>query len=468
MALSLALVDGQENEAPPSSVSTVEDTEEELELETKEIDIEAEIKLLQQEKEETEQLLRDEQKVAELKAAEAALQQQEEEVEKEIQQDEAKLEQSEQQGNDVLAEVEATATPSNDVTTTLDEDTSTETDAVPDEDSDTVDHETEKNEPGGDKTNGVSPRETPESEDTEGTDQVEVTSGPALETNSNKEDETAQEVGILLDEELSDKNGGDDHNNDDDKEKEREETGDSPEAQDEPADSPTEENTEPAENLTEEEEEPVDSPPEMKEELGDSQKLGGEEEKTADSPAEEEETVEESDLDQKIDGEITETHNEAHNVLGGPLKACSDKGMALTGSIDPGFCVFDGYQQQHHDTICIAIHESTLPGWMYGDYDFCEITKQIDPNWCDEMHPCHDDIQQSCPVQNWCVSEVNFADFIESAGGCDKVGSLDCEATNEVVITHFEDIVHREEDKGMKFEIALACLKKRCGQSIHF
>ena len=167
-------------------------------------------------------------------------------------------------------------------------------------------------------------------------------------------------------------------------------------------------------------------------------------------------------------GKSAETHDTARNVFGKPLQKCSSEGMAITGFLDTGYCVdVEGYDHNHH-IICVALHETEAPGYLYGSYDFCEVIGDTKPvNWCDSDLPCHHDENEMCPVEDWCVGENDLAKFINMATGCDKLGTINCEATNEDVITHLEGIVNREEDDNMKYEIALACIKEACGESIH-
>ena len=186
---------------------------------------------------------------------------------------------------------------------------------------------------------------------------------------------------------------------------------------------------------------------------------------TADT-SEAEDPVEETDEDDP--NKPAETHPTAKNLFGEPLQKCSSDSMAITGFLDTGFCVdVEGYDHNHH-LICVALHETGSPGYLYGEYDFCEVIGDTKPvNWCDADLPCHHDENQLCPVEDWCVGEIDLANFIDEAVGCDKLGTIHCEATNEDVITHLEGIVDREEDDHMKYEIALACIKERCGETIH-
>ena len=96
----------------------------------------------------------------------------------------------------------------------------------------------------------------------------------------------------------------------------------------------------------------------------------------------------------------------------------------------------------HH--VCIDM-KSNVGG------NFCEVTGQ--PNWCDDYMQC-DGKRGLCPVQHWCVCEWAFASYITRAGGCDKIQSIDCEATNRWAYLHYQQ-------KGASE--ALACLESRCG-----
>ena len=63
--------------------------------------------------------------------------------------------------------------------------------------------------------------------------------------------------------------------------------------------------------------------------------------------------------------------------------------------------------------------------------NFCEVTGQ--PNWCDDYMQC-DGKRGLCPVQHWCVCEWAFASYIT----CDKIQSIDCEATNRWAYRHYQ------------------------------
>lgn len=157
---------------------------------------------------------------------------------------------------------------------------------------------------------------------------------------------------------------------------------------------------------------------------------------------------------------------EPKNVWGEPMEKCSGKGMAMTGAVDTGYCVHDA-ASDNFDVVCIDIAKAKKPGLLYGGYDFCEVIGETDPNWCDEYLPCQHDPHMECEVEHWCVDSESLADFIHIAGGCDKIGELICDATNELVLARYVFDVATGDDTDRRAEIALACIKQRCGQDVH-
>jgi len=136
------------------------------------------------------------------------------------------------------------------------------------------------------------------------------------------------------------------------------------------------------------------------------------------------------------------------NVNGGELKTCSVPGMALTGWTRSGFCVSkDGDHGSHH--ICINL-SSTTGG------NFCEVTKQ--PDWCSGKRTCHEDKDQQCPVQNWCVCQWAFASYIEGAGGCHHIQDIVCDSVNMEALKSYAQL----KDKYPKVKAAYDCLVKEC------
>ena len=167
--------------------------------------------------------------------------------------------------------------------------------------------------------------------------------------------------------------------------------------------------------------------------------------------------------DADTDGIGEQRHGESMNVWGEPMERCSGEQTAMTG--------IDGYCDDVHyaELVCINIAQAEKPGTfggLFGAYDFCETIGETDPNWCDAMHPCHRNEHVECSVQNWCVGVTSFADFIHEAGGCDKVGEISCEATNEAGVEAYHAHM-KEGDPDKRFEAALACIQQRCGNSVH-
>ena len=136
------------------------------------------------------------------------------------------------------------------------------------------------------------------------------------------------------------------------------------------------------------------------------------------------------------------------------LADCSGPGMALTGFTRNGKCVDkDDDAGSHH--VCIEM-DSVDGG------NFCEVTGQTEPNWCESQMPCADspggasEAILECPVKNWCVCEWAFSDYIGLAGGCDAIKAINCNATNALAVAHYAA-------KGSEYADALACLESRCG-----
>lgn len=141
------------------------------------------------------------------------------------------------------------------------------------------------------------------------------------------------------------------------------------------------------------------------------------------------------------------------NVYGEELESCSSSGMALTGWTRNGDCVdYDEDSGSHH--ICVNL-SSTTGG------NFCEVTGQTD--WCSSTNmQCHDknsSAETECPVQNWCICQWAFAEYIRNAGGCNKIQSLVCKSINMRALQAYMNTPG--------FEDALACLAEQCGLRFH-
>merc|ERR1712085_188503 len=136
-------------------------------------------------------------------------------------------------------------------------------------------------------------------------------------------------------------------------------------------------------------------------------------------------------------------------------------GMALTGFTRSGSCVeLDEDVGSHH--ICIDM--SSLEG-MNPDktdpsksQDFCQVTGQ--PDWCASQEmACHEDSNMSdCPVIDWCVCQWAFSEYVNAAGGCDKIQQLKCESTNLEAVLAYNKVHLTKPD----IQTALECLVAKC------
>merc|ERR1712124_208794 len=103
--------------------------------------------------------------------------------------------------------------------------------------------------------------------------------------------------------------------------------------------------------------------------------------------------------------------------------------MALTGFTRSSKCADQNDDEGSHH-ICIDM-KSTAGG------NFCAVTGQ--PNWCGSFMECDGNPSQTCPVEHWCVCQWAFASYIERAGGCDKIQSIVCEATNMAALDAYRE-----------------------------
>lgn len=140
--------------------------------------------------------------------------------------------------------------------------------------------------------------------------------------------------------------------------------------------------------------------------------------------------------------DIQSSSGEKTNVLGSALQSCSTKGTALTGFTRTGKCEDEGNDDEGSHHVCIKMKA-----------DFCTVTGQ--PNWCGDKMECMDQ-KGDCPIDHWCVCQWAFASYLESAGGCDKIVDLVCEATNMAAFKAYE----KSDDPSHK--AALTCIKSKC------
>ncbi|KAL7537639.1 hypothetical protein ACHAXR_012010 [Thalassiosira sp. AJA248-18] len=143
-----------------------------------------------------------------------------------------------------------------------------------------------------------------------------------------------------------------------------------------------------------------------------------------------------------------ETTAEYQNVKGESLQPCSQDGSALTGYTRSGYCVDQNDDAGSHH-ICINLDSIASSG-----QNFCEVTGQSD--WCSSTNmPCHEDQNQSCAIENWCVCQWAFASYIEKAGGCDAIQDIKCDSINTKAMEAYQSDYSQ-------YGEALACLYERC------
>lgn len=159
------------------------------------------------------------------------------------------------------------------------------------------------------------------------------------------------------------------------------------------------------------------------------------------------------------------------DVYGNALSSCSSAGMALTGYTRMGYCV-DQQDDSGSHHICIDLSSTSNNGNNKEEDEeendnFCTATGQYD--WCSEYLPCHEDESSSstCPVQNWCVCQWAFAAYIQTAGGCDAIQSIVCEAINmEAIVAYQQQVGDGSGGSATnKYAEALDCIVNRCGMS---
>lgn len=139
--------------------------------------------------------------------------------------------------------------------------------------------------------------------------------------------------------------------------------------------------------------------------------------------------------------------NDYRNVNGNQLQPCSSDGMALTGYTRTGYCVDQNDDGGSHH-ICIDL--ASADGG-----NFCSVTGQSD--WCSSYMPCDGNLDETCPVENWCVCQWAFASYLQKAGGCDMIQDIVCESIN------LEAVLAYRRTSGSEYETALNCLVSRCG-----
>lgn len=122
------------------------------------------------------------------------------------------------------------------------------------------------------------------------------------------------------------------------------------------------------------------------------------------------------------------------NVNGGPLQTCSKPGMALTGFTRDVHCQDQGDDDAGSHHICIQMKSHLR--------NFRLPSVRLPPDdWL---------------IDDWCVSQWAFATYIETAGGCDSIVELQCDATNMAAIKAYEASDNNQH------QAALECIQEKC------
>ena len=90
---------------------------------------------------------------------------------------------------------------------------------------------------------------------------------------------------------------------------------------------------------------------------------------------------------------------------------------------------------------------------------YCKWCSQSD--WCNSEMSCHEDSNELCQVQHWCVCQWAFASYVENSGGCDAIQDIVCDAINVQAV-----LAYQKHGNNQKYQNALDCLVERCGIEI--
>ena len=147
--------------------------------------------------------------------------------------------------------------------------------------------------------------------------------------------------------------------------------------------------------------------------------------------------------------------------------AHSTKGMALTGPTRTGYCMNDDSGLLH---ICIDLTSSSTGRYFCDVADHTEMCSSFmrcdTKNWDgdannvtdgDAGHVLEDGEVEFCPVQHWCVSQREFASYVENADGCDNIQDFMCESINYQAVKAY----YRKQNQE-KYVHTLNCLLERC------
>merc|ERR1712238_8499 len=68
-----------------------------------------------------------------------------------------------------------------------------------------------------------------------------------------------------------------------------------------------------------------------------------------------------------------------------------------------------------------------------------------------------------CPVVDWCVCQWAFSEYVNAAGGCEKIQQLKCESTNLEAVLAYNKVHLTKPD----IQTALECLVAKCNLDIN-
>ena len=200
-------------------------------------------------------------------------------------------------------------------------------------------------------------------------------------------------------------------------------------------------------------------------------------------------TVKKADLPQKEAVERPDVNANPLNIFDEALTKCSRPGTAITGYGSTGKCLKlnDGSGSSN---LCVDISKLSRDSYVEEDaedekkvqkdgtdgkgkknkkiktYSFCEITNQH--NWCSTKFRCHDNKDMECPIHHYCVSQWDFALYLETIGGCDRIADdvIDCEATSMQIYEVYNSVINNSTRvpvrKQKAAKAALDCIESRC------
>ena len=142
-------------------------------------------------------------------------------------------------------------------------------------------------------------------------------------------------------------------------------------------------------------------------------------------------------------------HGILRNVYGTTLLPCSSTGMARAS--ETGECL----ESDH--SICLNLDMRDKTGENKSSY--CSDRHA----WCASHLPCHDDEASNCAIEQWCVSQVSFAQLVAETRKCNMVADkIMCDSTSMATITLLFQEFHKGGQNASFYEAAINCLVDQC------